>query len=72
MPPDSYVDWGAVHFYTPLNRIGEQIFTDEEKSKGLRCFKYAVDVRRICRFENESYIGKDKRQEPFGACRHFP
>ena len=19
MPPDSYVDWGAVHFYTPLN-----------------------------------------------------
>ena len=34
MPPDSYVDWGAVHFYTPLNRTGEQILTDEEKSKG--------------------------------------
>lgn len=32
MPPDSYVDWGAVHFYTPLNRTGEQILTDEEKS----------------------------------------
>ena len=31
-PPDSYVDWGAVHFYTPLNRTGEQILTDEEKS----------------------------------------
>ena len=31
MPPDSYVDWGAVHFYTPLNRTGEQILTDEEK-----------------------------------------
>ena len=30
--PDSYVDWGAVHFYTPLNRTGEQILTDEEKS----------------------------------------
>lgn len=30
MPPDSYVDWGAVHFYTPLNRTGEQILTDEE------------------------------------------
>lgn len=72
MPPDSYVDWGAVHFYTPLNRTGEQILTDEEKSKGLCCFEYAVDVRRICRLENESYIGKDKRQEPFGACHHFP
>jgi len=32
LPPDSYVDWGAVHFYTPLNRTGEQILTDEEKS----------------------------------------
>lgn len=32
MSPDSYVDWGAVHFYTPLNRTGEQILTDEEKS----------------------------------------
>lgn len=32
MPPDSYVDWGAVHFYTPLNRTGEQILTDEDKS----------------------------------------
>ena len=30
MPLDSYVDWGAVHFYTPLNRTGEQILTDEE------------------------------------------
>ena len=35
MPPDSYVDWGAVHFYTPLNRTGEQILTDEEKVTGL-------------------------------------
>ena len=25
LPPDSYVDWGAVHFYPPLNRTGEQI-----------------------------------------------
>ena len=33
-PPDLYVDWGAVHFYTPLNRTGEQILTDEEKSNG--------------------------------------
>ena len=32
MPPGCCVDWGAVHFYTPLNRTGEQILTDEEKS----------------------------------------
>ncbi len=32
MPPDSYVDWGAAHFYTPLNCTGEQILTDEDKS----------------------------------------
>ena len=30
--------WGAVHFYTPLNRTGEQILTDEEKSKRLCWF----------------------------------
>lgn len=35
MPPDSYVDWGAVHFYTPLNRTGEQILTDEDKNRKL-------------------------------------
>lgn len=34
MPPDSYVDWGAVHFYAPLNRTGEQILTDEEINQG--------------------------------------
>ena len=32
LPPGSYVAWGAVHFCTPLNRTGEQILTDEEKS----------------------------------------
>lgn len=46
MPPDSYVDWGAVHFYTPLNRTGEQILTDEEKSKGLCCCKYCGDTQK--------------------------
>lgn len=45
MPPDSYVDWGAVHFYTPLNRTGEQILTDEEKSKGLCCYKYCGSAK---------------------------
>jgi hypothetical protein len=30
---------GAVHFYTPLSRTGEQILTDEEKSKGLGFFR---------------------------------
>lgn len=30
--PGCCVDWGAVHFYTPLNRTGEQILTDEKKS----------------------------------------
>lgn len=34
MPPDSYVDWGAVHFYTPLNRTGEQILRMKKKVKG--------------------------------------
>ena len=33
MPPDSYVDWGAVHFYTPLNRTSEQILTDEKEGE---------------------------------------
>ena len=33
MPPDSYVDCGAVLFCTPLNRTGEQSLTDE-KSNG--------------------------------------
>lgn len=45
MPPDLYEDWGAVHFYTPLNRTGEQILTDEEKSNGLCCCKYASGVK---------------------------
>ncbi|MFQ9917388.1 MAG: helix-turn-helix domain-containing protein [Flavonifractor plautii] len=30
MPPGCCMDWGAVHFCTPLNRTGEQILTDEE------------------------------------------
>lgn len=42
MPPDSYVDWGAVHFYTPLNRTDEQILTDEEKVKGCAAVNTAV------------------------------
>ena len=32
MPPESYVYWGEVHIITTLNRTGEQILTDEEKS----------------------------------------
>ena len=72
MPPDSYVDWGAVHFYTPLNRTGEQILTDEEKSKALCWFKCADGIRKICGRKNKDYVGQDKRQEPSGACRHFP
>ena len=30
MPPGCCVGWGAAHFYTPLNRTGEQILTDEK------------------------------------------
>lgn len=37
--PDAVWTGGAVHFYTPLNRTGEQIFTDEKKSNG--CFSKA-------------------------------
>ena len=59
MPPDSYVDWGAVHFYTPLNRTGEQILTDEEKSKGLCCFGYADDATDPVKLEQSS-TGKVK------------
>lgn len=54
MPPDSYVDWGAVHFYTPLNRTGEQIFTDEEK-KVKSC---AVSNTRLM---SEGFVGLKMR-----------
>lgn len=59
MPPDSYVDWGAVHFYTPLNRTGEQILTDEDKSEGLFCFGYADDATDPVKLEQSS-TGKVK------------
>lgn len=39
MPPGCCVDWGAVHFCTPLNRTGEQIFTDEKRSNRRRSNK---------------------------------
>ena len=59
LPPDSYVDWGAVHFYTPLNRTGEQILTDEDKSEGLFCFGYADDATDPVKLEQSS-TGKVK------------
>lgn len=84
MPPDSYVDWGAVHFYTPLNRTGEQRYLRmKKKVKGCAAVNTAVIPRKkeigivpiFVKSVDEKMgdnIGKDKRQEPFGACRHFP
>ena len=45
MPPDSYADRRVVHFYIPLNRTGEQILTEEEKSKGLCCCEYCGSAK---------------------------
>ena len=58
MPPGSYVDWGAVHFYTPLNRTGEQILTDEEKSKGRVAVNATVVSRRFLGVKMRAILGK--------------